>query len=81
MYIERGDGTRVRIPVAVEQDGAEAVAAFLRDVPKDAIVPSEPEPVPAEQRTASAQAADPTQDAAGTPASRRGRTTPTPQES
>lgn len=81
MYIERGDGTRVRVPVAIEQAGDDAVAAFLRDVPAEAIVPSEPEPVPAEQRTAPVPATEPTQDAAGTPASRRGRTTPTPQES
>lgn len=52
MYIERGNGTRVRIPNEVEAKGQAAVDAFLADPPPEAIEPSEPEPIPAEHRTA-----------------------------
>lgn len=48
MFVDRGDGTRVRIPNEVEAEGDAAVAAFLANPPQDAIEASEPEPIPGE---------------------------------
>jgi pyruvate dehydrogenase E2 component (dihydrolipoamide acetyltransferase) len=57
MWIDRGNGQRVQIPVAVEQEGEAAIAAYLAAPPADAVVMAiEPEPVPAEAVTEDAEA-------------------------
>lgn len=80
LFIARDDGRRVRIPPTVEQAGADAIAAFLVDPPAEAICPQEPEPIPAEQRT-TAPAAAPTTTTTPPATVRRGRATPTAEES
>lgn len=50
MFVNRGDGTRVRIPNDIEAQGEAAVAEFVAKATPDHIVPAEPEVIPAEER-------------------------------